>query len=771
MKFINALLLVIFGSWLNVCFAQGLILKSIHNGPYRDSGINTSGYNAILLGNDYHVTSFDNYKHLHFTQHYGSDKFKPNPNNNNLFLDSIPTSALGFNASKLGIMQYDSNLNYLMGFASDVEKKSENLVASVITSNGDKYVIAKIHKDTINDIDITANTYTVTTSIAPFTYKLIKYSKQGTLLWHRQLANASGDSVIFSNLILEPTSNQIFVCGYNCNRIPISLDTIVNTTQIVVSPNGKTQSFIARFGETGQIIKVKQFYNNIDFVYYSNQLSNKNAHLSIACQGNSLAVMGFYENSAIFNTLSGSDTFVANMNYGYQNFFMCKLNLNLDIEWVNNVKMTGEPTYSRHFICNINNNGDIIIGGNLLARVFGGNHPDSINYSTYSVHFTGQNNIGTTLDSAQGGFYFIKYNTNGNIINSHIMGNKTTKVTDVYINNIGDIFATGIYRYAFAYNTNTPTQLLPQYQQNAGKVFDHFLIQFDNNFNYKSHATADIKTELWYTQLGLVIMPYGILPKLAGYGNNNVYWMQAYNNNIIINSNNIYDTLYSYTISTFSNKLYYDYAITKLYYCYPQVIPITVNTCSTSYNYNGTTYTSSGVYNFNYTALGGCDSTVQLNLTFYTIDTTILQQNSTLISTNNTPNTTYQWIDCKDNLPIANATGKTYTPPASGVYALQIATPACTTTSQCMVFNALGVQSALGNSNIIVYPNPSHNGQLYITLTAHNPATRVIFYNALGQEVLSQLITGGNNTIKQALAPGVYHYQVTGLGGGSVVVE
>ncbi|WMI70224.1 LamG-like jellyroll fold domain-containing protein [Mangrovimonas sp. YM274] len=71
---------------------------------------------------------------------------------------------------------------------------------------------------------------------------------------------------------------------------------------------------------------------------------------------------------------------------------------------------------------------------------------------------------------------------------------------------------------------------------------------------------------------------------------------------------------------------------------------------------------------------------------------------------------TYQWVDCdNDNAVLDGATAQTFTPEASGNYAVEITVDGCVTTSGCMAVEveSLGVEDTLFANNLKVYPNPT----------------------------------------------------------------
>ncbi|WP_123812134.1 LamG-like jellyroll fold domain-containing protein [Mangrovimonas sp. DI 80] len=90
----------------------------------------------------------------------------------------------------------------------------------------------------------------------------------------------------------------------------------------------------------------------------------------------------------------------------------------------------------------------------------------------------------------------------------------------------------------------------------------------------------------------------------------------------------------------------------------------------------------------------------------------------------------YQWLDCANaNTAIEGANGQTFTPEASGTYAVEVTVGTCVTTSECVTvdINALGLEENLMDT-LKVFPNPT-SGNLNVAL------------NSVYQSVEAQLVS------------------------------
>ncbi|MFN5886943.1 MAG: hypothetical protein ACK438_03135, partial [Flavobacteriales bacterium] len=133
----------------------------------------------------------------------------------------------------------------------------------------------------------------------------------------------------------------------------------------------------------------------------------------------------------------------------------------------------------------------------------------------------------------------------------------------------------------------------------------------------------------------------------------------------------------------------------------------TVQSACDSYTWNNQTYTQSGIYSQVLSTVNGCDSTVSLDLTLNYSPTTptVTLSNVTNLSTPLQGNTTYQWFQCSDNLPIPNAVNNTYTATSNGLYGVIVSNGCGSDTSECVNVSTIGVNEVSGQ--MVIFPNPT----------------------------------------------------------------
>lgn len=191
---------------------------------------------------------------------------------------------------------------------------------------------------------------------------------------------------------------------------------------------------------------------------------------------------------------------------------------------------------------------------------------------------------------------------------------------------------------------------------------------------------------------------------------------------------------------------------------------ITLSGCD-SVEINSIHYYTSGIYNQHFINSYGCDSLISINLTITNIDTTVRIANDTLIS--NTPNATYQWINCKDGSAIPGATQRRFVPTFSGSFKVIATSNGCTDTSDCHMITKTGLNKAQTlKSAFRIYPNPN-TGNFSLALNTAYKNSKAIIHNIAGQVVFEKNIEDSDREIpfNLTIETGIYFIEVIDTSG------
>ncbi|MBW6482410.1 MAG: T9SS type A sorting domain-containing protein [Vicingaceae bacterium] len=146
-------------------------------------------------------------------------------------------------------------------------------------------------------------------------------------------------------------------------------------------------------------------------------------------------------------------------------------------------------------------------------------------------------------------------------------------------------------------------------------------------------------------------------------------------------------------------------------------------------------------------AANGCDSIVTLDLTITTID------NNTTLNTNtisaNQNGASYQWLDCDNgNAVISGETSQSFTPTATGNYAVEITLGSCVDTSACTNVIITNIDESIMES-INIFPNPTKD-DIYVELPLNEfTSVEVKIYSVTGKLVYN---ASQNNVSKLSIS-------------------
>ena len=197
---------------------------------------------------------------------------------------------------------------------------------------------------------------------------------------------------------------------------------------------------------------------------------------------------------------------------------------------------------------------------------------------------------------------------------------------------------------------------------------------------------------------------------------------------------------------------------------------VTANICQgDTFDFYGSSLTSSGTYFDTLVAASGCDSVNVLELDAHELNSTITLTGNTLTATGNG---IIQWINCDSGTYIAGVVGATYSPTVVGHYAAWVWDGLCNDTTNCIEVLLDGVeQLTVHNLQLAVYPNP-FSSQLTVAMLreAQNDNYEISITDILGRELFRQKSNLKSQIVNlNLLTSGLYFLKVTNQNGISLI--
>ena len=139
------------------------------------------------------------------------------------------------------------------------------------------------------------------------------------------------------------------------------------------------------------------------------------------------------------------------------------------------------------------------------------------------------------------------------------------------------------------------------------------------------------------------------------------------------------------------------------------------------------------------------------------VDNSLTMSSMTL--TSNMDNASYQWVDCSTNLPIITEISQSFSPTASGIYAVEVTVGSCAELSSCVDFTSLDADT-FKLDTIKIYPNPALS-TLNIDHALNDDITFELF-SIEGKKVLEEVLTKKRTALNVSQFPqGAYFVRIT----------
>lgn len=512
------------------------------------------------------------------------------------------------------------------------------------------------------------------TSAGGFDIFITKSTKIGTLIWAKRLGGSHDD--FLSDIHI--AGSHLYFGGMFADYV----DFDPGTTKYVLWGAYSATMFMANWDLNGNFIWAKHFEGS------PNSLDGITADRN----GNVFAT-GTFGNLTDFDPGSGVHQLIPINNVA--NGFVCKLNSNGDLLWVKQCSNSSPGTEGKDVA--VDSSGNVYTTGCFYMSL------DFTQPPTNSLF--GNNDID---------WFIAKYDSAGIFLWARSYGwIGEDKTVNIKADPAGNTYTWG--------NRGPGTAVLVKHDANgnyAGTAWfqDVFL-------NYSSEAIALDKYGCIYVT-GLQTMP--VLADFVSKLNTNTLatlWTVTWSN--VTSSSNSLGSISSVAVDSQLNvfaagsfsdttdfdpgtatylaapQSYIDGYLTTLHQC--ATINHISDTACVDYFLDGITYNLSGRY---YQTVAGsfCDSAIILDLMIPQINDSVFNNNGILNAIQT--GTSYQWIDCSSMQTIPGATSQSFSPLATGSYAVIVKSAACQDTSDCVFAFPTNIQER-DTREFWVSPNPA----------------------------------------------------------------
>ncbi|MCG3164625.1 MAG: hypothetical protein POELPBGB_00384 [Bacteroidia bacterium] len=167
-----------------------------------------------------------------------------------------------------------------------------------------------------------------------------------------------------------------------------------------------------------------------------------------------------------------------------------------------------------------------------------------------------------------------------------------------------------------------------------------------------------------------------------------------------------------------------------------------------------------------YTVTGtdGTTSCSNVDSVFVTVtalpDTSVVQTGNQLDAV--LSGATYQWVDCGNGYaPVDGEINQSFTPGASGSYAVIVTQNSCSDTSSCYPVLITGIDEVMHDPVVIVYPNPSSEGRGVDIAGNAEENSAVDVYDITGKLVLTAILPAHGKTTMRIRGKGMFVVRTT----------
>lgn len=644
------------------------------------------------------------------------------------------------------IAKYDPSGNFLWKYHFG---NNEQDYAWDVAIDGSGFIYVAGEARGAIDIDMnseTADIDNVSTGSYGF---LVKIDGSGNHVWSKYWDGTTSNSNKLTQVALDNAGNPV-IAGENYNGY-LDLDPGDNTTEV----DGAHRLFYEKLTSSGNLVWAKSLtgYSTYDAIITELMVD----------ASNSIFMSGHFQSIIDFDPSTSTYEFNGN---GPADGFIAKYASNGDFSWVRTFFNGSGPVYFNDM--DINSNGEIIATGSYSYTT--DFDPDLIN--TYNLDAPSYMPRGFLLQlSSAGIFGWVKNLTSevessGTQVNCDdndqimVAGYYTATAdldpdpnTTFNVVSIGlqDIFMskfdnTGSFIYANIMNSTANDRITAMQHITGSSNFitgGYFENTIDLDPNTGNASMTSAQSRDAFIALYAECTAQAVTIQDVGCGE------YQWNNSFYVESGT-----YTQTLISMSGC---DSIVTlELTIALPTSSNLVETACD-SYTILDQTFTESGNYTLHTDNALGCDSTIFLSLTIEPLPSfEITISGNTMTSTSGE---SYQWVECLgDNefTIVEGANEQTYSPNASGSFAVLVTSGVCSAYSDCVEFTYIGVDEEIANT-IQLYPNPAHDF-LQINVSNANLGQRMRITDMTGRIVHQFTITSNTKTIDiTTWAVGLYH--------------
>ena len=350
----------------------------------------------------------------------------------------IPNPAFTTRGSNdISISKYDQDGNHI--WSRQIGGTAGDLASGITVSPDGEYVyVTGPFSGTIY-----ADSYNITSSGANDGF-LAKYTKDGTILWLKNIIYASGATNQRPNQMRFDNSNNLVICGWFFSEVILGNPT-TNITLTTTYPLGM---FISQFDTSGVIINAAKFESTVNTTrLYTFDVDTSGYYISGYYRGNLITDLGT-------SVLSNS---------GSWDMFVYKVDLDLKGKWLIRVAGSGDDLL---YSCSADNLGNFYFGGHF-------NSATMVVDSTSSGVVSTKTAVNKTSDGKYD-IFFAKYSYNGQLQWFNTAGSNENDYLYRALYRNGNFIAAGQYGDTLTFNNKTI------YPKGNGDAFSLVQNQNDN---------------------------------------------------------------------------------------------------------------------------------------------------------------------------------------------------------------------------------------------------------------------------------------------------